>query len=393
MKAVGLDIASTGVRVAVLTPRADKDGQYVVERMAFVKYADGRKGFRGYEPESITEIDEAVRTALKRVGAGRRGMTIGYRGRVAVTTVDLPASFAKTSHKDQESVLRGLKLDIYRTVNADSARLSWRVVREFEDKSSSGKATRKVRVEVAAVERDDIQPLELIISALGLEPARIDSIQAANVRALLPKSLEDPEAGQSYVMAVCDFGAQQTSITVIRDSTEILYTHSTDRGGDHLTDTIAPYLQGASKDPEAVKRTLSATTGRLDLSAQGTSDVSNVKTAIDNYAFQIHEALRSYSNSNAGASDVDWIFLTGGGARLTDFAELVKQSTGVEYVYLAGPLVSKLGRQAQDDLRRIMEENAIDTNNHVEQRRVLMDFTTAIGLAIPVSSDIRGDRT
>lgn len=387
MKLVGIDLAASGVRGVVLRSRPGNDGLCVIDRLAYAPYPSGEPGWKGLDLQSAADMQAAVSEVLRKLRVGRTGLVVGYRGPVYVEEVAFKkdAWQALKNPRKQESALRNHRLGVFEIAAPEVWRLSWRTV---ENRGETA------LIEVGAVNRDDIAPLEQRLRDLGVEPRRIDANHAANIRAYFPSRPDE-----RVVAAICDLGAEQTTFTVTLNGNRVLYNQVIASGGNYLTEVLARHLPD-HVDADAYKRaTRFNHTASQFFSLTGAD--GGLESAVNDYALQLFQAYDEYTK-RPDSEEIGLVFLIGGGARLHGLRERMQSLLGLDDVYVASPRISpKMGRQAEAELEQLAEEACADAkkrgyplNQDVAKKRIIADFATAVGLALAGGGkNVTGDNT
>jgi type IV pilus assembly protein PilM len=168
------------------------------------------------------------------------------------------------------------------------------------------------RVLVAAAHRDLVDPLVKIVTDAGLTPISVEPTSSAMIRALF-----DPQTAVEGPEAIVAVGGGLTKVAVHENGVPH-FVRTIAEGGDAVTAAIAGAIDLPLADAEAAKRNLDESAPHIRVALGAARDASmslinELRSSIDYYA------------SLTGRSPVRRVVLTGGGSRLSGFAELLQQ--------------------------------------------------------------------
>jgi type IV pilus assembly protein PilM len=217
------------------------------------------------------------------------------------------------------------------------------------------------RVLVAAAHRDLVDPLVAIVTAAGLTPVSVEPTSSAMIRALF-----DPQTAVDGPEAIIAVGGGLTKVAVHENGVPH-FVRTIAEGGDAVTAAIAGAIDLPLADAETAKRNLDESAPHIRVALGAARDASmslinELRSSIDYYA------------SLTGRSPVRRVVLTGGGSRLSGFAELLQQQ-------LRLPVVqgSVLNRIDCSRLHLAPEEIA----------RLDPAVAVVVGLALPGPKDVK----
>jgi len=164
----------------------------------------------------------------------------------------------------------------------------------------------EMRVLLVAVQRSLIEDHISLLQGIGLQPAVIDvdSFAIGNafeMHGLLAAGFE----GDGRVTALIDIGANKTNINIVRGSTTY-FTREIYLGGDDLSSALAKRLGVEIHQAEALKR---------DPGGQVEDLREAVIPSIEDLGNEIHLSFDYFENQFD--QEVDEVYLSGGGSRLT----------------------------------------------------------------------------
>ena len=335
-------------------------------RMAEVVVGHGRPelvrlGQVGLPPRAVIDgvildlpaVRVAVERCVKEGGFSPGDVHVGIAGLRAITR-ELGMPLVPDSEIDAAVRLQALDVIPFAI---DKALISARPLEETL--GANGMPER--RVLVAAAHRDLVDPLVEIVTAAGLNPISVEPTSSAMIRALF-----DPQTAVEGPEAIVAIGGGLTKVAVHENGVPH-FVRTIAEGGDAVTAAIAGALDLPVADAEVIKRNLddSAPHIRVALGAAREASMSlinELRSSIDYYA------------SLTGRSAIRRVVITGGGSRLSGFAELLQQQ-------LRLPVVqgSALGRIDCSRLHLPPEEIA----------RLDPAVAVVVGLALPGSKDVK----
>jgi type IV pilus assembly protein PilM len=183
------------------------------------------------------------------------------------------------------------------------------------------------RVLVAAAHRDLVDPLVKIVNDAGLTPVSVEPTSSAMIRALF-----DPQTAVEGPEAIVAVGGGLTKVAVHENGVPH-FVRTIAEGGDAVTAAIAGVLDLPLADAEVAKRNLDESAPHIRVALGAARDASmslinELRSSIDYYA------------SLTGRSPVRRVVLTGGGSRLSGFAELLQQQLRLPVV--KGSVLSRI---------------------------------------------------
>ena len=183
------------------------------------------------------------------------------------------------------------------------------------------------RVLVAAAHRDLVDPLVKIVTDAGLTPISVEPTSSAMIRALF-----DPQTAVEGPEAIVAVGGGLTKVAVHENGVPH-FVRTIAEGGDAVTAAIAGAIDLPLADAEAAKRNLDESAPHIRVALGAARDASmslinELRSSIDYYA------------SLTGRSPVRRVVLTGGGSRLSGFAELLQQQLRLPVVQ--GSVLSRI---------------------------------------------------
>ncbi len=286
---VGLDIGSTGVRMAVV--RAAK-GRNSLSGFGHVAI-DGEAGFaEGVDPEAL---ERAVSALAKELGPPKAPVNVGVSGQgVVARQVDLPWVPANELRK----ALPMLASDLL-PMPVENSVLDFLVAEEIVETDG----TRSLRGLLVAANELAINETVEAVQAGGLAVERVDFSPLSALRAVCDPRVVEAEA-------VIDVGANSTCM-VVHEGRNPTFVRVLSRGGADATRDLAEELGISEEEAERWKTTVASLWPRMSPDEQ-----HRTKTLLDQASSQLIEEIRSsitFHRTNTGAR-VSRAYLVGGGA-------------------------------------------------------------------------------
>ena len=197
-------------------------------------------------------------------------------------------------------------------------------------------------VMLVAVKKDVINDYTNVLKEAGLNPVVID-VDSFAIENML--EINYPAAPGETIAAV-NIGASITSISVIVGGITI-FTRSIPMGGNQFTEEIQRQLNISFKDAETLKIAR----------GEGSSDKGVFKAAIEtvstNLTFEMKRSLDFFLGGSHG-SNVNKIYLCGGGAKVSGLANLMQEKTSIP-VEMANPFKNLVSNPRHFDPERLKE--------------------------------------
>ena len=193
----------------------------------------------------------------------------------------------------------------------------------------------------------------------GLVPVNVDLIPFALSRLLAPVTL-------TGTTAVIDVGATTTNVVVVKDGVPA-FVRIIPMGGNDVTAALTTKLSITEDEAEDLKRTI----GLKGTSKQQPEAATIIRASVQELIASLRNTLNSYTNSDSNLSggSYDRIVLTGGGAQLAGFGDLVETVGGAEVI-------------AGDPFAKVTFAEDLGENGGVDGRQMVV----AVGLAIGENS-------
>ncbi|MCG7285952.1 type IV pilus assembly protein PilM [Cellulomonas sp. ACRRI] len=303
-RVIGLDIGSTGVRAAELSPGRNGKGG-TLERFGSVPLPAGavRDG-EVVDPETVAT---ALRQLWSQEKFTTRDVVIGVGNqRVIVRDLDvpwLPPAQLRQSLPFQVQELLPMPIE--------EALLDFHANGE-----SVGPQGRMVHGMLVAAQRDTVTANVRAVQTAGLRPVQVDLNGFALQRALVGAAHRDS------VVAVVEIGATVTHV-VVADHGVPRLVRTIPAGGQNVTSAVAGALGVSSAEAEKIKR-------ELGVGFSVPAEHAAAAEAIGSVTRGLVEAVRNtfvyYAGNHPGAL-IEGVLLTGGGAHLPGLGQYLASAS------------------------------------------------------------------
>ena len=299
-RVVGLDLGSYGVRAVELSVGG---GQATLERFAQVTLPPG--AVRDGEVTDPAAVASSVRRLWTEGGFKGKRVVVGVANqRVIVRLAELPAM----SESDLQSALRYEAQELI-PIPVDDAVLDFQILDDTVD--AEGEA--RMRVLLAAAQRDMVQSHLAAVESAGLRASVVDVVPFALVRALGRDA--NPFDFDARAEAIVCIGGGVTNV-VVHEQGVPRFVRVLLVGGDDITDAIVRELNVQIDEAEALKR-------QADISSPDPAVARAGQVVRDRLAPLVEEIRGSldYYMAQSQSAPVDRVLVTGGGSRMAGLME------------------------------------------------------------------------
>ncbi|MFP5377622.1 MAG: type IV pilus assembly protein PilM [Acidimicrobiia bacterium] len=338
-RVVGVDLGSYGVRAVELSLAG---GEATLERFAQVTLPPG--AVRDGEVVDAPAVSASVRRLWTEGGFKGKRVVVGVANqRVIVRLAEMPAM----SEADFASALRFEAQDLI-PIPIDDAILDFQILDDVVD-NTDGEA--RMRVLLAAAQRDMVRSHLAAVEGAGLQAATVDVVPFALVRALnanAPAFDFDTRAE-----AIVCIGGGVTNV-VVHERGVPRFVRVLLVGGDDVTDAIVRELDVQIDEAESLKR-------RADVSSPDPLVVRAGEVVRDRVAPLVEEIRGSldYYMAQSQSAVVDRVLVTGGGSRMAGLMERLQSQVGAR-VEPARPLAGmRIGRHVGLDESDLADSEAL----------------------------------
>jgi len=302
---LGLDITTSSIKLIEL---AMAGGQYRVESYAAeATPANAMNEKTIVDPEAI---GEAIRRAVKRSGAKATEVAIAISGDAAITKViQMPRGLRDSDLEAQVE----MQADQYIPFPMDE------VSYDFEVLGNSEKDAESVDVLLVASRSENVEQRRAAVASAGLKTQIVDVEAFALENACRLMTHQMPDGGIDHAVAVVDFGASNTTFSVLRNL-KVVYTRDFAFGGQQLTEEIMRTYGLSMEEAGRAKKE-----GGLP----GNYQAEVLDPFIDDMTQQVSRSLQFYLASGSGREQPDKILICGGCANIPGVADVVQSRVGI----------------------------------------------------------------
>jgi type IV pilus assembly protein PilM len=283
-------------------------GQYRVE-----SYAAEATPANALNEKTIVDpeaVGEAIRRAVKRSGAKATEVAIAISGDAAITKViQMPRGLRDSELESQVE----MQADQYIPFPMDE------VSYDFEVLGNSDKDAESVDVLLVASRSENVEQRRAAVAAAGLKTHIVDVEAFALENACRLMTHQMPDGGIDHSVAVVDFGASNTTFSVLRNL-KVVYTRDFAFGGQQLTEEIMRTYGLSMEEAGRAKKE-----GGLP----GNYQAEVLDPFIDDMTQQVSRSLQFYLASGSGREQPDKILICGGCANIPGVADVVQSRVGI----------------------------------------------------------------
>jgi type IV pilus assembly protein PilM len=269
-------------------------------------------------PNSITEksivdsdaVGAAVRRAIKRAATKVTEVAIAISGDAAITKVIQMPRHLNDDEMEQQVEIQA---DQYIPFPMEEVSFDFQVIGE------SSSDPDMVDVLLVATRTENVDQRRAAVEAAGLKARVVDVEPFAleNACALLTHQM--PDGGMDHQIAVVDFGASSTTLSVLQDL-RVIYTRDFNFGGQQLTEEIMRIYGLSLEDAGRAKKE-----GGLPSNYQP----EVLDPFVDDMTQQVSRSLQFFLASGGGREQPDEILVCGGCANIPGVADLIASKVGI----------------------------------------------------------------
>lgn len=305
---LGVDISASSIKVVELSrrgrlPHSYRLERYVIEPMPVDAFQDG--GIN-----QIEQVSECLRRALKRMGTRHKKIAMALPLTSVITKkINVPAGLCDEDLEFQVET----EANQYVPFAMDEVNLDFQVIGPVPGHPE------EIEVMLAAARKDKVEDRVATAVSAGLKVMVMDieqfAAQAISIRVIRQQLSDD---GQDKVIALIDIGANITRVNVLLNN-ESIYMRDLSFGGDQLTQEIQNQFNLSPDEAETAKRGGTLPDDYLN-------DV--LQPFCETVALEVSRALQFFFTSTQ-YTQVDYIFLSGGCAAITNLEEIISERTKV----------------------------------------------------------------
>ncbi|HUR17399.1 MAG TPA: type IV pilus assembly protein PilM [Acidimicrobiales bacterium] len=308
VRVVGLDIGSYAVRAVELAVGGDEP---VLHRFAQVTLPPG--AVRDGEVVDIGAVGAAIRRLWSEGGFRGKKVVVGVANqRVIVRQAELPSM----TEADLQTALQFEAQELI-PIPVEDAILDFQILDDYV----SGGDEPRMRILLAAAQRDMVRSHIAAVEGGGLNASAIDLIPFALVRAVMGSAGPNLGTAGSAEAIVC-IGGGVTNV-VVHEQGVPRFVRILLVGGDDITDSIARELDVELDEAEDLKR-------RADPSSLDPRVARAGELVGDRLAPLVEEIRGSldYYLAQSQSSPISRVTITGGGSRITGLMERLQAQLG-----------------------------------------------------------------
>jgi type IV pilus assembly protein PilM len=302
---IGLDITTSSIKMLELA-RSGKS--YRAEC-----YAAEATPPNSINEKSIVDaeaVGEAIRRAVKRSGSKSQEVAIAIAGDAAITKViQMPSNLGESELEGQVEI----QADQYIPFPMEEVSF------DFEIMGPSTVDPEMNDILLVATRTENVDQRRVAVEAAGLS-ARVVDVEAfalENACELLAHQM--PDGGLEHLIAIVDFGASNTTFSVLQDM-RVIYTRDFSFGGQQLTEEIMRTYGLSLEDAGRAKKE-----GGLPSNYQP----EVLDPFIDDMTQQVSRSLQFFLASGGGREQPDQILICGGCANIPGSADMVASKVGI----------------------------------------------------------------
>jgi type IV pilus assembly protein PilM len=302
---IGLDITTSSIKMLELS-RSGK--AYRAEC-----YAAEATPPNSINEKSIVDaeaVGEAVRRAVKRSGTKTQEVAIAISGDAAITKViQMPSNLSENDLEGQVEI----QADQYIPFPMEEVSF------DFEVMGPSPNDPDMNDVLLVATRSENVDQRRAAVEAAGLK-ARVVDVEAfalENACHLLAHQM--PDGGVEHLIALVDFGASNTTFSVLQDM-RVVYTRDFAFGGQQLTEEIMRTYGLSLEDAGRAKKE-----GGLPSNYQP----EVLDPFIDDMTQQVSRSLQFFLASGGGREQPDQVLICGGCANIPGVSDMVSSKVGI----------------------------------------------------------------
>jgi type IV pilus assembly protein PilM len=300
-----LDITTSSIKLIELSMAG---GQYRVE--AYAAEATPPNAMNEKTLVDPQAVGEAIRRAVKRAGSKSSEVAIAISGDAAITKViQMPRGLRNA---DLESQVE-MQADQYIPFPMEE------VSYDFEVLGPTDKEQNSIDVLLVASRTENVEQRRAAVMAAGLTARIVDVEAFALESACRLMTHQMPDGGIDHSVAVADFGASNTTFSVLRNL-KVVYTRDFAFGGQQLTEEIMRTYGLSLEEAGRAKKE-----GGLPANYQ--SEV--LDPFIDDMTQQVSRSLQFYLASGSGREQPDKILICGGCANVPGVADVIQSRVGI----------------------------------------------------------------
>ena len=302
---LGLDITTSSVK---LIEQAPAGKSYRVE-----SYAAEATPPNAINEKSIVDVDavgDAIRKVVKRSGTRCREAAVAIAGDAVITKViQLPINLGENELEGQVEI----QADQYIPFPMEEVSYDFEVIGPSEADPDM------LDVLLVATRSENVDQRRAAVEAGGLEPRVVDVEAFALENACELMRHQMPDGGMDQQVALVDFGAANTTFSVLQNL-RVIYTRDFAFGGQQLTEEIMRTYGLSLEEAGRSKK-------EGGLPSNYSPEV--LDPFIDDMTQQVSRSLQFFLASGGGREQPDQILVCGGCANIPGVADVISSKVGI----------------------------------------------------------------
>jgi type IV pilus assembly protein PilM len=269
-------------------------------------------------PNSINEktivdapaVGEAIRRAVKRAGTSSKDVAIAIGGDAAITKIiQMPRRFTARELEGQVEI----QADQYIPFPMEEVSFDFQVL------GPSSTDPEMLDILLVATRTENVDQRKAAVEAAGLTARVVDVEPFALENACHLLVHQMPDGGMQHQIAIVDFGASNTTFSVLQDM-RVVYTRDFSFGGQQLTEEIMRTYGLSLEDAGRAKKE-----GGLP----GNYQPEVLDPFMDDMTQQVSRSLQFFLASGGGREQPDQILVCGGCANIPGVADVISSKVGI----------------------------------------------------------------
>ena len=349
--ALGVDIGTSAVKMVELKKNPSGGMPELVNYAIMPLPLDAMSEGSVSDPQAVAEVIKEMVKAHKlkssRIFASVSGQNVIMR-------------FNKLPIMSPEELTTTVRIEAeqYVPYSIDDVSITHAVLKTVEEDGEEGSSRYKILLVVAQKDLVNSYTEALKIAIGKCEVVEVDTIAAINALENSFMQTADSQEGGD-VIAIIDFGARTTSISVLKSGV-LEFTRNIPIAGNNITEGLKDTLKQEFDQAESIK----ITEGSIGAEAMGNEISEVIQSTVEELVIEIRRSF-DYFKAQSREPMIHKIILSGGSSNLGGFSTYLMNELGVD-VNLGNPL----------------EGIAITVDDTEELYNNLQQFTVAIGLAL-----------
>lgn len=302
---IGLDITTSSIKLVELTQSG--------KSFRAESYAAEPTPPNAINEKTIVDapaVGEAIRRAMKRAGTSSRDTAIAISGDAAITKIiQMPRRLSARELEGQVEI----QADQYIPFPMEEVSF------DYELMGPSATDPEMLDVLLVATRTENVDQRKAAVEAAGLVAKVVDVEPFALENACNLLAHQMPDGGMQHLIAIVDFGASNTTFSVLQDM-RVIYTRDFSFGGQQLTEEIMRTYGLSLEDAGRAKKE-----GGLP----GNYEPEVLVPFIDDMTQQVSRSLQFYLASGSGREQPEKILICGGCANIPGVADVIASRVGI----------------------------------------------------------------